>query len=203
MPVNETGATTYLKVEYEVKPNISHSFRLYIQDDITYVPEGDSYFTVENPDTSLGWTVAEVVKEFIGRWYATHTSIVPQLKVTQVEIWQSFVGNNTFIGYDGGDYDPYDTTEGGSTIYSAYHTYVFQTGDRNSWNVSLYDVKSSVPFRRSIASVPVEDDGSLAWFVLKSSVPFVNNDGDTLTLAVSHNGGYNNKLARDYGRDLN
>lgn len=202
MPVNQILAQTYLKVFYEVIPNIVHSMRLYIEAPLTVVPEGESYFAGVTDATHVsGWTVAEVVVEFIERLYNTHTTLVPQMNILRVEMWESNAGANTYLGNDGGDYAPYNAV-GGSNVPSAYLMYVFQTAARDQWRVSMFDTKSSNPQRTAVASIPVIDNGSFAWFVVRGTVPFSNQDGIALNSAASYNTGYNRALARAYGKTL-
>jgi len=198
MPVNEILAPATVIVNYATpsKPT-GHSFRLYF-DEVPVLGSASAVFAgYINPDTSLGWTLHDVILEVTERQQLSTST--GTWTVSSVEIWQSASGVNEFIGLDPDDYGDVNGGAGGA-IAAAYGMWVFKAANRRQFRLTFFESASAAPQRFPLSTAPVIDNGTLDWFMTRSTVKFVTNDGFLLTNPASYNTGVNRHAARKYGR---
>lgn len=200
--INEILANSYIDVHYVTATiNKAHRQRWFF--DAVPVDTGGGVFafpTYVDAGHPTGWSIAQIVQE-IHKRASLATSLLPDYTIASVEVYASAEGDNIFMGYDAGDYDPLEG--GGATINpAAYFCPVWATADKSIFKVFFFDTQSASPQRVEIAQPPAIDDTYLHWFILKSAVKFVNQDNKRLLLVRSQNTGYNKKLARIYGKSI-
>lgn len=204
MPTNEILAPSYAIRTYKIATTpVPHEQRLYFNavptiDTVTGIASFPTYTDALHPS---GWTIHDIFKEIDARAFAD-TSLIPAFATQKVELWQSVLGfPNVFMGFDGASYA--DVTGGGGTANAAAYTmWVFQSAQRDEFRLMWLDTQQASPQRTTLTNPPVADNGSLAWFMLRSPVKFVTNDNLPLKFSPSVNTGYNRKLARSYGRSI-
>lgn len=198
MPINEIGAASTVIVKYSTtaKPT-GHVFRLYF-DSVPVIGSASTVFSSYiNPDTDLGWTLHDIIKEVVTRQQLSHNT--GAWSVNEVEIWESEAGANTFVGIDPDDYS--DVTGGtGSGIAAAYAMWVIKSTNRRQFRLTFFECASAAPQRFPLTTAPVEDNNTLDWFLTRSTVLFTTNDGFRLTNPASYNTGVNDHAAKKYGR---
>lgn len=194
MPVNEIEAPQYLKVKYST-PVASHNLTLYFAEPTEFLNNVD-------PGQSDGNAVipyTEIVGEVLNR--AKALGGVSISGVNTIEIWAgNVIGQNTFQGFA----EP-PVIGGGAVghVASSYRMWIYgQINDRQKMRLTLFEAVSASPQKFTEGQPPAIDDGTLSWYVLKSGVPFSTQDGLRVTTYLSLNQGYNRKLARSYGREL-
>lgn len=200
--VNEILATSYAKVFYNTEVPKTHSFTLYFGTPFVADLLVPNVWHVggTNPATSDQWQVSEVVVELINRMKASFANF-PEMQIERVELYESASGDNTFVGFDLGDYS--DVADGGGAFVAAgYLIANFQTVTRDNWRLMFLDYGDARPQRTPQALIPATDDDSPQWFIANSTVGFTNQDGQSLVRITSYNTGYNRALARKYGRSI-
>jgi hypothetical protein len=177
-----------------------HQFRLYFNLGSTWSPgaSGDE----ENWRINIGGSPVGSVNALVDNVFDRLGGVLKEdSSITQLELWESAVGENTLVHLNtlpsGNNYG----TNGGG-VASSYWMYVFGTSLREQFRFTVFDGTNGDPQKFAPDSVPDTDDGSAAWMFLKSAYPLANNDGIRLTRMVSKNTGYNRKLARSYGRTV-
>jgi len=200
MPLNEILAPSYCKVFYDTPRHTGHSLRLYFQNPTVPTSVGATTFKTGgiNPDTTLQWTIQEIVLEFFRRTIVGFATASP-LTIVNVECWDSETGANEFIGFDTSDYSGL-VSGSGTNIAAAYLGWNFQDASRNNWRFFVMDSGDARPQRYPQVIPPLVDNDTLNWFIIRSTVGFATNDGNPLVRATSVNTGYNRFLARKYGR---
>jgi hypothetical protein len=200
MPINEILAPFYAIVKYTTaaRPQ-GHNLRLYFDAIPTYEADETVFGTYTDAGHTEGWSLQSIVDEFLSRWVAQSPNGV--VTVSEVSMWESEDGVNTFKGLDPDDYSG-SAHGSGVGIASAYSMYVFKAADRSQMRYTLFEAADAKPQRFPLSAPPATDDDSLEWFVVRSAVNFVTNDNKPITIAASGNTGYNRKLARSYGRAI-
>lgn len=200
MPLNEILAPFYAIVKYTtVAYPVGHTLRMYFNEVPVYEAEETTFAGYTDAEHTTGWSLQSIVDEFLSRWVAQSPNGV--LTVSEVAMWESAAGVNTFKGLDPDDYSG-SVFGGGAGVAAAYSMYVFKAADRSQMRYTLFEAGDSKPQRFALSAPPAIDDGSLEWFVVRSAVGFVTNDDKPITIAASGNTGYNRKLARSYGRNI-
>jgi len=201
MPVNEILAASYIITRYHVLPNIQHVFRLYLNTVPTL--DGDDgflYSTYTDAEHTGGYHVRDILQEVLER-VGVNSSNSSTKTIDEVEVWRSEDGDNIFMGLDAADYTGIDTSIG-SPVASAYTLFNFKSALLFPFRLTFFDTPDSKPQRTPLSPPPATDDGLLAWFMCRSAVGFVTNDGYELATMATVNTGYNRKLARNYGRRI-
>lgn len=201
MPLNEITAASTSVMKYVTDTNHEHQVRLYF--DAVPVADENGVFqfpTYTSTAHPTGWSLRDIWAEVWER-LALDTSRVPAITVSEVEVWESALGDNVFVGIDGGDYT---TVVGGAaaSIAAAYKMMLFKAANRAQFRLTIFDTGDAKPQRTIIPPQPATDNGSIGWFMVKSEVGFVTNDNLPLVTLATQNTGYNRKLARSYGRQL-
>jgi hypothetical protein len=175
-----------------------HGLTLYFANQVVTSPGGQG-FTIPHKDNQGFTSISDVVLEVVNRLNGAGACFA---SVGQIDVWNSVVNApNTFMGYE---IPKQPTTPIGATprIASSYLMYIFAAQNRQKARLTAFEYITASPQRFSPDTIPVSDDGSVAWYVLNSSIPFATQDGLPLTNLVSINVGYNRKLARSYGRAI-
>lgn len=201
MPLNEILAASYCIIRYTTDVPYQHSVRLYFDAVPTFDAVGNKWVFGTYTDAThvSGWSLQQIVKTVFDRFVLTTT--MPALTIDGVEVWQSALGVNTFLGLDP---DDYSGVLGGAANSdpSAYTMFVTKAADRSQFRFTIFDTGRASPQRTPVPPIPVADDGSFAWFMARSAVKFVTNDNKRITAVATVNTGYNRKLARSYGRRI-
>lgn len=206
MPMNYVTAQSVLRVHYrQLAVNRGHTMVLYLDGQVIAQNDGTlTLFGITNPNTSADWTIHDIIAAIFSRSTVSLAIAVPAYQVALVEAWHNVPDSPTevFVGFDLADYS--DVVGGSATpVAGAIMTLNMQTAERLNWKMSFLDSGLPVPVRIIGTNPPDVDDGSIEWFLLKSNVPFANNDGVRITRFVSATTGLNDKLVRVYGRDWN
>lgn len=200
MPINEILAPFYAIVKYvtTARPQ-GHNIRFYFDEVPVYEADETVFAGYTDAEHTEGWSLQSILSEFFTRWVAQspHASFT----ISEVSMWESEAGVNTFKGLDPDDYSA-STFGTGAGVASSYAMYVFKASDRSQMRFTLFEATTASPQRFPLTAPPAVDDDSLEWFVIRSAVKFVTNDDKPLTIAASGNNGYNRKLARSYGRAI-
>lgn len=203
MPRNLVTAQSVVKIRY-AQPAVGQFHTQVMFFDCQVIQQDAPYnlalFGIVNPATSEDWLVHDVIREVWNRHADNLSGVVPPVAIGLVEAWHNvpdsedevFVGFDTHVYTDivGGIATPY----AGSTI-----TYNMQTAERYNTRLVFCDQSNLIPVKIPGVNPPALDDGSLAWFLLNSNVPFSNNDGVPLARHVSVSYDWNDKLLRTYG----
>lgn len=195
MPLNEILAPAYIRVKW-ASPIASHNLTLYFsQPTAVGVLSGDVGQLV-GVDT-IPYT--EIVRQIADRFRLAAGVAIQG--VESIEVWSSNPGApNTFQGFA-----PPPTSLSGVTppyVASAYRMWIFgQTQTRQKMRLTGFEAISASP-QKFTEVVPTADDGGIGWYVLRSGVPFATQDGLRVSTYLSLNQGYNRKLARSYGRNI-
>lgn len=196
MPVNEILAPFYIKVKYSTGI-ATHQLRAYFQTGSTLDIPG---LTPDNmgivaPSGGGTFSINTIVENMFDR---TKQNLKPGTTITEIEVWQSQVGANQFIGLNKlPDVVSYGTS---SQVAASYFTTVYSAANRKKFRLTYFDGVIASPQRTAAPQPPNTDNSGLDWYLLRSGVPFATQDGFRLTLVGSYNTGYNRKLARSYGR---
>jgi len=201
MPVNEILAPFYIKGKYATPAYPEgHAFRFYLAAGTTVVPGvvGDENDWSIEYDGSTVATVSEAVSELFER---AETVLPDNTSVSEIEVWQSVpLADNLLVHLN--DLPAVNSFGAGAGVASAYVMYVYAAPLREKFRFTLFDGPLASPQRYAPTSPPDADNGTIAWYFLKSEVPFATQDGLRLAVEVSSNSGYNRKLARSYGRTI-
>lgn len=201
MPVNEILAPVYLKgkLTNPVYPD-GHQFRLYFAAGSSWTPgvTGDE----DNWQLQVSGSPVASVANIVNEVFTRLTPVTPEHShVSQIELWHSVPGAPNVL-------DHLNTLPLGNDYGSAQQhpssqlMYIFAGALRQQFRLSVFDGVTPEPQKITLPVPPSGDDGSIQWYILKSPIPFANNDGIRLIVPVSLNRGYNNKLKRTYGRTL-
>lgn len=201
MPLNQITAPSYVIVRYTTDVPAQHAVRFYLDAVPTFNAGGNNWIYAGYTDAGhvAGWSVKDIVGELLSRFALT--TLLPPLTIDAVEVWQSAAGVNTFLGLDGADYSAI-TGGAANSEPSAYGMFVTKAANRAQFRFMMFDTKNAQPQRTSVPIPPTLDDGTLAWFFVRSAVKFVTNDNLRIASVATLNTGYNRKLARSYGRRL-
>jgi hypothetical protein len=198
MPRQEITAPFYVNVKYTTTAYpLGHRFRLYFDHVPAFNATTTVFATYTDAGHPTGWTLAQIVEEVLTRFFSQ--TPFGAYTITNVEMWTTNVGVNTFVGLDPDDYSGV-AVGSGSGKASAYAMYVFTAGNKAQWRLTMFEVASGDPQRYAQPDPPAVDDTTLAWFVIRSAVKFVTNDNLPLVHVPSTNIGFNKALARKYGR---
>jgi hypothetical protein len=197
MPINEILAPSYLRIKYE-NSIAKHNLTLYFskQSQITGIQSGAS---VLGKDGTTLLDIGDIVSQVFSRLNYAGASAT---RVAEIQVWQG-VNNapNTFLGYV--QPSPIQTQPLPQVhVASSYLMYVFSALNRQKARITGFEYVSASPQRLAPDEVPIVDDGTLPWLILRSDYPFSTQDGLPLVAFNSYNFGYNRKLAIKYGRDL-
>lgn len=200
MPENEINAPVYIKgkISTPVYP-LGHAFRFYFVTGTSWTvgASGDE----DNWRLQQGGSPVASVNSILNEVFTRVGAALPDHShVAEIELWHSAPGENILEHLNplplGNDYGS------GVGKASAYYMQVYAGSLRNQWRFTTFDGAFAEPQRYPPTTPPDIDDGSTAWYFLKSTIPFATNDGIRLTRMVSENSGYNRKLARTYGRTI-
>lgn len=195
MPINEILAPAYLRVRYST-PVADHNNVFYFTDTSTQQVAGgtDAYGQMVGGTNFTSYT--DIVQQIYNRARAAG---VPVVSVDSVQVWHSAPGANLFISEE-----PVPTLTGnvGASVASAYLMFVFASANRQQHRQTYFEFPDARPQRFSRSNPPLADDNGIAWYMIRSGVPFSTQDGQRLTVFRSENTGYNRKLARTYGRTV-
>lgn len=196
MPINEILANCYLKFTYQTLV-ATHKGRLYFNDDYTTDTESGELGVSNRTDASFT-PFTEILLEYANRLNGIHQCNIKGFST--IELWRSVTGaDNEFVAYVPSPDVPLPSN---GSVASSYVMYVYGTPTRRKTRLTIFDFYTSVPQRYPASPVGSTDTGSIHWYILRSGVPFSNEDGQPLTTLVSENTGYNRKLARLYGRQI-
>lgn len=200
MPItNEILAPYYLKVKY-VTPAARHTMTLYFAEGSIIEPVPSLTPTAYRVKASANATPVNIAIA-IGQVFSRVSTVLYQNTVVdEIQIWQSATGNNSFFAYNPVPSSPsYGSVNG---VAAAYFAAVYASADRQLYRQFYFDAIDAKPQRNAGYSPQDTDDNTLAWYMLKSDVPFATQDGKRLVRQISTNTGYNRKLARAYGRQV-
>lgn len=198
MPVNEILAPYYIKVKYSTGI-AQHQLRAYFATgSVLDIPGlNPDNMAIQAPGGGGTFSINTIVGNLFDR---SKGNLKTGTVVTSIEVWQSQIGQNVFIGLN---QLPTVTTYGtGAQLASSYVMTVYSAANRRKFRMSFFDGPSGSPQRTAATQPPSTDNQHLDWYVLRSGVPFATQDGFPLTLVTSYNAGYNRKLARRYGRSV-
>lgn len=206
MPRNLVTAQTVIKAKYLVPPVFyPHTLTLYLDCQSILNNDGElQLFGVTNPATSEDWLVHDIFEEIFDRLIVSASIYAVPVTIFEVAMWHNVPDSEeeVFVGFDLASYA--DITGGSGTPGGGSQLSLnLQTADRLNTKISFMDVAAGSPVRFTAATPPETDDGGIAWFLLRGSVPFSNNDGVRLTRHVSTSYDWNDKLLRSYGRAYN
>ena len=203
MPLNEIHAPVYIKGKYATPWYSSgHSFRLYFETGCSWTEglSGDeSNYRLAQGGADIA-SVASIVNSVFTR---AAGYLKAGTTITELALYESATGGaDTLIHLND---LPEGNTYGSSAdaTASSFWMWVMATGLREKWRFTLFDGVASAPQKYPPEATPSGDNGTLAWYFVRSNIPFATNDGLRLTRMVSANRGYNRKLARTYGRVVN
>lgn len=204
MPVNLVSARGVVRYYY-FNPTLLklHQQTLYFGNPIINDGGALRVFDTVNPATSLSWTVVDVISSIWFRADIDLTLTMPPIALGLIQAWNNDLEGEeeTFVGFDVTDLpDLTDLT--GTANAACMLSWNFQSANRRNFRLQFYDTADATPHRYPGVNPPDIDDGSLDWFMLKSSVPFVTNDNFPLTRWVGTTQGYNRALKRKYGNSL-
>lgn len=201
MPVNEIHAPFYVKgkVASPVYPD-GHAYRFYFATGTTMSDglEGDE----ENWRPQFGGEDLGALSTIVYELFRRSSVFMPSgSTIKTIEVWQSIPdAPNVLVHVN--PLPPAQPTFTGTPAASAYGMYVFATALRKVFKWTTFDGGSPAPQKSPFPALPIEDNDTIGWYVLRGDIPFANNDGLRLTTGVSLNTGYNRKLARTYGRTI-
>jgi len=140
--------------------------------------------------------ISSIVAEIYSRMRTVGCAIT---SVDEINIFNSAAGANVFVGTA-----PNPTLTGAlpGHVASAYVMLVFAAANRQKTRITGFEAADARPQRYPGSPVPVTDNGSTEWYVIRSPAPFATQDGFPVTQYKSFNTGYNRRLARAYGRIL-
>ena len=200
MPLNEINAPVYIKGKYSTPAYPKgHAFRLYFELGSAFVGGlvGDeSNWRLEHLGDDVG-SVSGIVDNLFdraGTWLPENSHIL------ELELWQSIIGDNILMHLNtlpiGNSYGS------GAGVASSFTMSVFAGPLRQPYRFTWFDGGSASPQRFAPQETPPVDNNTVAWYFLKSNVPFATNDGVRLTVQKSWSTGYNRKLAKTYGKSV-
>ena len=201
MPENEINAPYYIKGKYatDAYPE-GHAFRLYFAAGTTLTP--GSVGDEDNWKINIGGDTVGTVAGMVDNLFDRALTILPaDTRITLLEVWQSIPDAPNLLVHLN-TLPPSNSYGSGAGIASAYAMYVFSAALRQKFRFTWFDGALVAPQRYPPSSLPVEDNGTVAWFFLKSAYPMATNDGLRLVVENSENSGYNRKLAKTYGRTI-
>lgn len=197
MAINQILAPYYIKMKYQTFAAV-HAMRAYFETGATLIappPLTPGEWSIQGVAAASPVAISTIAFEMFNR---VNAALPLNTKLLDIEVWQSAEGVNTFIGQNN---LPADVDYGvGTGVAAAYDMLVLGSATRQKWRLTYFDTKTPSPQRTGGGSVPLVDNGSINWYLLKSLVPFATQDGNRITSIRSFNTGYNRKLARSYGR---
>lgn len=199
MPVNEILAPYYLKVKYNTGV-ARHTMHMYFETGTSLNAGGvltPNNRKIQGSGSLVDVDIATIVYETFHR---VQDGLTAATVVEEIQIWQSAAGANIFV--QNNDVSDGDIGGSGVGIASAYRMVVAASADRSKARFTFFEWLTASPQRQVGLPPPTSDDNSLAWYLLRSLVPFATNDGKRLTSITSYNDGYNRRLARRYGRQI-
>jgi len=175
-----------------------HAFRWYFASGTSWSPgaSGDE----ENWRLMEGSTDHGSISGILHEIYTRVGSALPSgSAISEIELWHSIPDAENVLDHlntlpSGNSYGT------GAGIAAAYLMYVLAGALKPTFRAVFFDGSQASPQKFPPVTPPSGDDGSIDWYLTKSTIPFATNDGIRLTREVSRNTGYNRKLARSYGR---
>lgn len=201
MPENEINAPFYIKGKYATPAYpAGHAFRLYFAAGTTLSGgvTGDEDNWRINFDGGVVGTIAGMVDNLFDR---AATILPASTSISLLEVWQSVPSEPNLLVHLN-TLPPSNSYGSGAGVASAYAMYVFSAALRQKFRFTLFDGALVSPQRYAPPALPILDNGSVAWFFLRSNYPMATNDGLRLVVENSENAGYNRKLAKSYGRTI-
>lgn len=197
MAINQILAPYFIKMKYQTYAAV-HSMRAYFETGSTLISPtvlAPGEWGIQGVAAASPVAISTIAFEMFNR---VNAALPLNTKLLDIEVWQSAEGANVFIGQNA---LPADVDYGvGTGVAAAYDMLVMGSATRQKFRLTYFDTKNPAPQRSAGGNVPVVDNGSINWYLLKSLVPFATQDGHRLTSIRSFNTGYNRKLARSYGR---
>lgn len=201
MPINEILAPAYVKAKYATPAYPQgHAFRLYFASGCSWSPglpgQPDNWRLME------GATDHGAITGILHQIFTRIGNGLPEFTAfTQIELWHSIPSAPNVLDHlnvlpDSNEYGD------GAGVAASYLMYVFAGALRPTFRMTFFDGASASPQKYPPTTAPDVDNGTIHWYMTKSSIPFATQDGIRITREVSGNTGYNRKLARSYGRTI-